>query len=94
MKNKFTFKGFEPDDKLRTMAQVKYDDLYGVVPCDSVPRLSVEKSEGLFSGRGIVVSQKKTFSVEVSGESASSVVEEIYSKLENQIVSWKKARFL
>jgi len=94
MKHEFTFTGFEPDERLRSMAQTKYDDLYGVVPCDAIPRLSVEKSEGRFSGRGEVISQQQTFKVEVSGGSATSVVEEIYKKLEDQLTVWKRARFL
>jgi ribosome-associated translation inhibitor RaiA len=90
---KFEFKGFRPDEKIENFVSAVTDKLHWSAPSDSSLKFILEKSKNAVLASCRIVSQTGTFMAEAIHENPIRAIQQIETKIRDQLEKWKRHRF-
>lgn len=87
------FCNFKPDLRDKRSLRGLLNRIEESSPSNAFIKVQFKKDEKVFLGNIEIFSQKKNFNEQASNENMSSLIEELFKCLNNQIDEWKKFRF-
>lgn len=94
MLKNFLFEGFEPTAELRTFAKETLWRVEERAPSISNHLVSLRKQGNDFIGEIRVSSEDAMFAVEGSGTDPHVILEQLYLRIREDLMTWNKQRFL
>lgn len=92
--DKVEFKGFEPDNNLKSTISRTFDIILGSAPSDSEPLARLQRTADGFKGFLRLSSTQGIFSAEATGREAAEMVSRLRDRIFEQIGVWRGGRRL
>ena len=90
----FIFEGFSPSDDLKGYGKEVYSRVEDKAPSESTKTACISKTLRGYQGSFCVTSASGIFKVNSENKEAKSLIDELYQKMELQILDWNKTRDL
>lgn len=92
MTSRFEFEGFEPTAELRQMAKEVLWRAERKAPSQAAVKAQIAKHHEGFEGNIQFSSRNGRIAAQSHGVSAQDTLDSLYTKIKEELVSWKKSR--